>query len=141
MRDADQEVTTMTLEALRTYMYHFYPERQTREPSPLDFWTFDDGLFYDFMNYLPAVFAVQFRGLSEHALRQLPEALQIFGPIFSLEDGYDCDGWTALNNAGEHELPLVIVAYQRIGMSGEAAALTAVLRACRNGVEEDDSDI
>ncbi len=34
--------THKALEALRQYMYHFYPERLAQDPFPLAFWQLDD---------------------------------------------------------------------------------------------------
>ena len=75
------------------------------------------------MNHLPVAFALELNGLTPQALNQLPEALHILWPIFDLEDGDDCEGWTALNNAGVHGLPMVIAAYERMGLPAEAAVL------------------
>lgn len=72
------------------------------------------------------------------ALKELPEAISILWPIFSLEDGYDCDGWSALTNAGTEELPLAIAAYRKIGLHGEADALQAALNSCI--LDEEDTD-
>ncbi len=91
------------------------------------------------MNYLPVVFALEFNGLTEQALRQLPEAFHILWPIFDLEDGYDCEGWTALTNAGVHGLPRVIAAYEHIGLPAEAAALKAALAACTSAPDDVDA--
>lgn len=133
------ETTRAVLEALRSYMYNFYPERKTQNPFPLEFWKLDDDLFYDYMNYLPVVFSLELGGLSHQALRRLPEAFHILWPIFGLEDGYDCDGWTALTNAGTHELPLVISAYERVGFPAEAEALKAALLSCKSAPEDTDA--
>lgn len=130
------ETTKTALEALRSYMYNFYPERRTKNPLPLEFWKLDDEFFYDYMNYLPVVFSSELGGLSRQALRHLPEALHILWPIFGLEDAYDCDGWAALANAGSHELPFVIAAYERVGFPAEAAALKAALLACESDPED-----
>ncbi len=136
--DHNSEIAVSALEALRTYMYNFYPERKTQNPFPLEFWKLDDDLFYDFMNYLPVVFSVELGALTNQTLRRLPEAIHILWPIFSLEEGYDCDGWTALTNAGSHELPLVISAYERVGLPAETAALKAALISCE--LAPDDTD-
>jgi len=130
--------TLAALEALRTYMYNFYPERKTQNPFPLEFWKLDDDLFYDFMNYLPVVFSMELGGLNNQTLFHLPEALHILWPIFSLEDSYDCEGWAALTNAGIDELTLVVSAYERVGLPAEAAALNAALASCQ--LTPDDTD-
>jgi hypothetical protein len=132
------QTTKEALEAIRSYMYNFYPERKENDPFPLEFWKLNDDLFYDYMNYLPCVLSVKFNGMTHEILRQLPEAFHILWPIFGLEEGYDCDGWTALANAGVEELPLAITAYERIGMPGEAKALQAALTSC--SLAPDDTD-
>ncbi|MDR2244933.1 MAG: hypothetical protein LBE15_05960 [Burkholderiales bacterium] len=133
------EQTIRVLKALREYMYNFYPDRRTNNPFPLEFWKLDDDLYYDFLNYLPCVFSMELGGLDTKNLRDLPEALHILWPIFSLEDGYDCDGWTALTNAGVAELPLAISAYRKIGFTKEAQALRAALASCEASPDDTDA--
>ena len=91
------------------------------------------------MNHLPVAFALELNGLTPQALNQLPEALHILWPIFDLEDGDDCEGWTALNNAGVHGLPMVIAAYERMGLPAEAAVLKAALAACASNPDDTDA--
>ncbi|MES3025873.1 MAG: hypothetical protein V4857_30200 [Pseudomonadota bacterium] len=112
---------------LQEYMHGFYPERARADPIPLDFWRIDDdGLFFEVLSYMP----LHFHALAEAHFADLPLGFQLAFPIFSLEDDYDVNGWTALTNAGEAGLPAVIGAYTNIGMHTEAAALSAALRAC-----------
>jgi len=116
------------LEELRTYMYNFFPEKKN-EGLPLEFWKLDDDFYYEYMNYLPAVFTSKLGRLSNVVLEDLPEAVHILWPIFQLEDGYDTDAWSSLTNAGSEVVELAISGFDRIGISGEANALRAALAA------------
>jgi hypothetical protein len=120
----------MILESLREYMYKFYPERRDEDPLPLEFWTLDDDMYYEYMNYLGLKVAIHFADNMSEILTQLPEAMHILYPISLLDDDYEFNGWTALTNAGSEQLPLVIAAYKRIGLTVEAEALSAALKSC-----------
>ena len=72
-------------------------------------------------------------------LSKMPRGYRLAFPIFSIEDDYFVNGWTALSNAGERLLPSAISAYQEIGMPSEAAALDAALAVIRKG-ENDQYD-
>jgi hypothetical protein len=118
------------LERLAAYMRGFYPNTQ----FPLEFWHIeDDELFLEALGYLPLMMDEEMRDWDK-----LPEGFKIAFPIFWLEDDYQFNGWTALNNAGEWLLPLAVAAYQRAGMESESKALAAALAALRNGASDDD---
>ncbi len=123
------------LASLREYMYNFYP----REPElPLEFWTLDDDLYYDYLNYLPVIFATELGDVSKRNLQPLPEAVHILWPIFSLEEGYDLEGFGKLDDADHEEIELAISAFERVGQPGEAKALRAAMaaRSASNGDED-----
>ena len=126
------------LEELRDYMHGFYPERMESDPFPLEFWRIeDDELFYEVLGYLPLKMPMSEDGSVD--LESLPEGYRLAYPIFSIEDDYFINGWTALTNAGERLLPSAIAAYDRIGMVSEARALQAALESCRRAPNDDDA--
>lgn len=119
------------LQRLSTYMAGFYSDVQ----FPLEFWRIeDDELFLEALSYLPLKMGEE----AERDWDKLPEGFKIAYPIFSLEDDYQFNGWTALSNAGEWLLPLAIAAYHRIGMESESKALAAALAALQCGISDDD---
>mgnify|MGYP000930898331 FL=1 len=133
----DESVRTI-LEALREYMYGHYPERRQLDPIPLEFWRIDDDdLFEEMLGYLPLHMGVTDSGEVPN-LERMPEGFRLAFPVYSLEDDYAFNGWTALTNAGTRLLPSVIQAYRRIGLASEAEALEAALRACEE--DPDDTD-
>ena len=124
-----------TLVQLRNYMNDFYPNRDfgTR------FWEIeDDDLFFEALGYLPLHMPKEvYENLD--VLLEMPRGYRLAFPIFSIEDDYVFNGWTALSNAGERLLPSAISAYREIGMSSEAAALEAALSVIIKG-ENDEYD-
>ena len=133
-----EESISRTLEALREYMYGFYPERRRADPFPLEFWRLeDDDLFEEFLSYLPLHMGITDSGEVTN-LEKMPEGFRLAYPIYHLEDDYQFNGWTALTNAGTWLLPSVINAYRRIGIASEADALEAALRSCER--DPDDTD-
>ena len=126
------------LEALREYMYGFYPERRRSDPFPLEFWTIeDDDVFVEFLEYLPLHMGITNSGEVPN-LDQMSEGFRLAFPVYFLEDDYLFNGWTALTNAGTWLLPSVIDAYRRIGLAAEADALVAALWSCQR--DPDDTD-
>ena len=132
--DAIPDSVRPSLEALREYMYSFYPERRDVDPFPLAFWTLDDELFEEFLLYLPLQMAIV--SDADPDLDDMPEGFRLAYYTYHLEDDYDFNGWTALTNAGTDRLPGVIRAYERMGMHDEARAVAAALAA----IEEDPED-
>lgn len=113
------------LNRLRDYMHGFYPDREKSDPFPLEFWKIeDDDLFFEALNYLPLMMGV----VDEKSLDYLPEGFRLAYAVFSIEDDYQVNGWTALTNAGPEFLPYAVVAYERMGLTTEAAALAAALK-------------
>ncbi len=124
------------LEKLQTYVHNFYPERAGSDPIPLAFWEIDDDdLFMEALSYMPLhVFEI-----AETHFADMPIGFQIAYPIFSLEDDYMFNGWTALTNAGVERLPHAIAAYERVGMKSEAMALQAALHSCQKSPDDSDA--
>lgn len=110
-------------------MKSFYPNHDfgTR------FWEIEeDDLFFEALGYLPLHMPKEvFENLD--VLSQMPRGYRLAFPIFSIEDDYFINGWTALSNAGEWLLPSAIAAYREIGMPTEASALDAALSVIRKG--------
>lgn len=124
-----------TLIQIRDYLTGLYPNRDfgTR------FWEIEeDDLFYEALGYLPLHMPKEvYENLD--LLCRMPRGYRLAFPIFSIEDDYFINGWTALSNAGEWLLPSAISAYREIGMPSEAAALDAALEVIQKG-ENDDYD-
>jgi len=129
---ATKKLLQKTLIQLRDYMSSLYPNRDfgTR------FWEIEeDDLFFEVLGYLPLHMPKEaYENLD--VLSRMPRGYRLSFPIFSIEDDYFVNGWTALSNAGEWLLPSAISAYREIGMPSEAAALDAALSVIR----KDDND-
>ena len=129
MDQTTRQLLQRTLVKLRDYMKGFYPGRDfgTR------FWEIeDDDLFFEALGYLPLHMPKEvYEDLD--VLSRMPRGYRLAFPIFSIEDDYFVNGWTALSNAGEWLLPSAVSAYQEIGMTSEAAALDAALAVIRKG--------
>lgn len=124
--------------ALRAYMLRLHPEIRDEATLPLEFWKIpDDELFFEALGYLPSHIGVTESG-DVPGLDEIPEGFRLAFPIFRLEDDYAFNGWTALTNAGTWMLPAAIAAFDRIGLTSEARALEAALRACER--DPDDAD-
>jgi len=114
---------------LQQYMQNFYPERKLSD-FPVEFWRNpDDDLYWETLLYFP----LHVDEIDEKA----PKGFRLAYPIFHLEDDYMINGWTALTNAGEDRLPNAIWAYREIGLSSEAAALSAALESIRRTPDDE----
>ena len=130
------EILNPALLKLQEYMGNFYPEMAKAGAFPLDFWKIeDDDLFWEAIGYLPLF---MYDVWSTH-YDELPEGFRLAYPIFSIEDDYFVNGWTALTNAGTWLLPHAVRAYNRIGMASEAAALQAALNSVERNPDDDEA--
>ncbi|MFZ6873357.1 DMP19 family protein [Undibacterium sp. Di27W] len=121
---------------LERYVRKIYSREPGVHDFRLDFWAIeDDDLFFGFLTNLSA----NFYELADAHFNAIPIGFKLAYAIFRLEDDYDVNGWTALTNAGEDELPVVIAAYQYLGFDSEAAALSAALQSCRLAPDDDDA--
>ena len=136
MDKTTKQLLEHTLNQLSDYMKGFYPNRDfgTR------FWEIEeDDLFFEALGYLPLHMPKEVYANLD-LLSQMPRGYQLAFPIFSIEDDYFVNGWTALSNAGEWLLPSAIKAYRDIGMPSEAAALDAALSVIRKGDNDEDDE-
>jgi hypothetical protein len=117
---------------LQEYMHNFYPD-QSISQFPVEFWrNTNNDIYWETLLYFPLF-------VDGCINERVPKGFRLAYPIFSLEDGYMGDGWTALTNAGEHELPAAIWAYREIGLPAEAAALSAALQAIRKSPDDEEA--
>ncbi len=105
-------------------MGRFYPDLAQKGAFPIEFWKIeDDDLFWEAIGYLP-LFMYE---VWSTRLDDLSEGFKLAYPIFSIEDDYFVNGWTALTYAGTWLLPHAVSAFRRVGMATEADALQAAL--------------
>ena len=131
-----------SLIALQQKLHKFWAKELHNRRLPLAFWKIpEDEIFFYALQYLPGCMLVyggsSGEGHSDEDLRQLPSGFQLAVTVFELEDGFTCDGWTAIGNLGEERLRQVVAAYQAIGLPDRAAALSRVIEALAEGADDE----
>ncbi len=119
------------LRQLQVYCQDYFSDRFAREDVVLAFWEIpDDDLFFEVLGFFPL-----FCPPVPFSDTLIPEGFRIAYPIFALEDDYHFNGWTALRNKREL-LPDAVLAYMRMDMPEEAAALRAAIDAHDAGFQD-----
>jgi len=112
------------LQQLQDYCTPYFRSDFPGVAIPKEFWKItNDELFYQVLGFMPLFVPQELLDRPD-----VPPGFRLAWPIFSLEDDYHFNGWTAISNAGETILRNAVESFRSIGMQEEATALEAALR-------------